>query len=182
MPAQVDTCRAAAIIPIRGIGAGNVEAVSGTTTSAPLAAEVFSAVVANAPLIAIDLIVENAHGAVLLGMRTNPPARDCWFVPGGRIRKNETLDHAFARITHDELGQSMPISSARFVGVFEHFYDTDFNDTAGATTHYVVLAYRLQSMQSPLPHNQHSQYIWLPPQQVPQHPHVHFHTQAYFLN
>ncbi len=36
-----------------------------------------------APLIAIDLIIRNASGGVLLGLRRNEPAKDCYFVPGG---------------------------------------------------------------------------------------------------
>lgn len=157
---------------------------TGSASPPLLAADVFSAVVANAPLVAIDLIVEDEQGAILLGLRTNPPAKGRWFVPGGRIRKNETINHAFARLTHDELGQRIELSHARFMGVFEHFYDTDFNDTEGATTHYVVLAYRVRLMQPPsqLPRSQHSQYQWMPQQQILIHPQVHFHTQAYFLN
>ena len=40
-----------------------------------------------APLVAIDLIIENDYGQVLLGLRTNEPAKGYWFVPGGRIQK-----------------------------------------------------------------------------------------------
>lgn len=47
------------------------------------------------PLVAIDLIVPNQNGGYLLGHRVNKPAQGFWFVPGGRIRKNERLDDAF---------------------------------------------------------------------------------------
>ena len=55
--------------------------------------EVFAQVIEHAPLIAIDLLVEDKEQRVLLGWRKNPPAQSSWFVPGGRIQKNETLDH-----------------------------------------------------------------------------------------
>ena len=61
--------------------------------------EVFEQVIENAPLVAIDLLVEDQDHRVLLGWRKNPPAQSSWFVPGGRIQKNETLEQAFARIT-----------------------------------------------------------------------------------
>ena len=147
-----------------------------------LDAQTFATVVASAPLVAIDLIMTDAQGAVLLGMRNNPPAKGCWFVPGGRIRKDETLDHAFARITEDELGRRMPIRQGQLIGVFEHFYDTNFNGTAGASTHYVVLAYRLSPQRETLqlPQTQHGQYVWLPPDRIAQRADVHPYTRAYF--
>lgn len=151
-------------------------------SSAPLTRQAFSAVVANTPLISIDLIVEDSQGCVLLGLRNNPPAKGYWFVPGGRIRKNEPLNTAFARIALDELGQHCAMPRAKFIGVYEHFYDTDFADTAGATTHYVVLAFKLEINQGSLnlPHQQHSQYLWINPRQPAIYPNVHPNTQAYF--
>lgn len=151
-------------------------------TSTPLAAETFASVVANAPLVSIDLIVEDVQGAVLLGLRNNPPASGWWFVPGGRIRKDETFDDAFARITQIELGLCGQRSQSRLAGVYEHFYDTNFKGTTGATTHYVALAYRLQMERQllQLPYQQHSRYMWMHPDRIVQHPHVHPYTQAYF--
>jgi colanic acid biosynthesis protein WcaH len=148
----------------------------------PLDAHTFAEVVANAPLVAIDLIIESQEGEVLLGLRRNPPAQGCWFVPGGRIRKGETLDGAFARITLEELGQAYGRSQARFIDVFEHFYDTNFRGTAGETTHYVVHAYRLRVDREALrlPAQQHSQYAWMTPQGALTRADVHPYTQAYF--
>lgn len=50
----------------------------------------FETVVASAPLISIDLLVENEQGQYLLGLRKNRPAQGYWFVPGGRVQKNES--------------------------------------------------------------------------------------------
>jgi len=65
----------------------------------------FKTVIASTPLIAIDLIVVNERKEILLGKRLNQPAKNYWFVPGGRILKNETLDNAFKRLTLTELGK-----------------------------------------------------------------------------
>ena len=51
--------------------------------------DTFSTVIQNTPLISIDLIVENKKGQILLGKRVNEPALGYWFVPGGRIFKDE---------------------------------------------------------------------------------------------
>ena len=65
--------------------------------------EDFRTAVRLSPLVSIDLVVRDAAGRVLLGWRNNRPAQHCWFVPGGSIRKQETLDAAFRRISHGEL-------------------------------------------------------------------------------
>jgi colanic acid biosynthesis protein WcaH len=111
--------------------------------SRQLPADEFLALVKNAPLVSIDLIVENNNGEILVGRRKNSPAKDSWFVPGGRIRKDETLDVALARITREELGTETPRVKADFLGVFEHFYSDNFAGVSGVGTHYVVLAFRL---------------------------------------
>lgn len=142
----------------------------------------FASVVAHAPLVAFDLIVEDPQGAILLGMRSNPPARGYWFAPGGRIRKNETLDAAFRRVTRDELGREMSRADADFVDICEHFYDTNFLGQAGASTHYIVLVHRLRLQRESLrlPTEQHSHYTWMQPGLLRRHPQVHPHVQAYF--
>jgi colanic acid biosynthesis protein WcaH len=153
-------------------------------TSAPLPEPVFAGIVANAPLVAIDLIVEDEQGAILVGLRKNPPAQDHWFVPGGRIRKNETIDHAFARISQIELGRAFALSESRFAGVHEHFYDTNFIGMAGATTHYIVLAYRIKVVRTSLdlPKKQHNDYAWISADLSEPHPRIHPYALAYFLN
>ena len=160
----------------------NTNNVCGAKPEQFLPAELFANVVAHAPLVAIDLIVTDPQGAVLLGLRNNPPAQGFWFVPGGRILKNETIDAAFRRIAENELGCVMPIAQSRLVGVFEHFYDVNFAGVAGASTHYIVLAYHLQTEHRlfALSPQQHRRTIWMQPDQVKQHPLVHPYTQAYF--
>jgi colanic acid biosynthesis protein WcaH len=127
----------------------------------------FRLVAHSAPLIAVDLLVRDRDGQMLLGRRVNPPAKNYWFAPGGRIRKGETLDQAFERVSRAELGSSVARSDASLVGVYDHFYAEDFTGEVGPGTHYVVLAYALQldpaSLQ--LPMDQHSAYRWVAPRE-----------------
>lgn len=144
----------------------------------------FCEVVTRTPLVAIDLLVRNRSSELLLGMRLNRPARGSWFVPGGRVRKDETLDAAFLRLTEGELGRPLPRSAARPLGVFEHLYpDSVFADTGhGPTTHYVVLAYLLSlevELLTALPTGQHGQYRWWSEAEIRTDPAVHEHTRAY---
>lgn len=146
----------------------------------------FQTVVASTPLVAIDLVVRNGRGEVFLGLRVNRPAYGFWFVPGGRIRKNESLDSAFRRITQDELGRAFERATARLLGVFEHFYEDSVfaNAGFGPDTHYVVLSYCLELDDSTLqpPAEQHQQYRWWPQDELRFSSRVHENTRAYFTN
>ncbi|HEX4895244.1 MAG TPA: NUDIX domain-containing protein [Solimonas sp.] len=145
--------------------------------------EDWARVVQHAPLVSIDLIVRRADNAVLLGRRRNEPAQGLWFVPGGVIRKGETLDEAYARIIRDELGWELvpPRAQARFMGVHEHFYARNFRGEPGYGTHYVVLAYALSGPeQVPQMGIQHSDQRWFSVETLHREPDVHPHAQAYF--
>jgi colanic acid biosynthesis protein WcaH len=142
----------------------------------------FTTVVAHAPLVAFDLIIEDPQGAILLGMRNNPPARGYWFVPGGRIRKNETLETAFARISREELGREFQREECEFLDVVDHMYDTNFAGESGSSSHYIVLVHKLRLHREALrlPTSQHSHYTWMQPGLLRRHPQVHPNVQAYF--
>jgi colanic acid biosynthesis protein WcaH len=143
----------------------------------------FLEVVRLTPLVSIDLIVTDGNRRVLVGQRRNRPAQGTWFVPGGRIKKDESLDAAFTRIVNDELGiASVERSASRLYGVFEHRYDDNFAGVPGITTHYVVLAYAMPlSATVPIGRfDQHSEYAWLLPDNLLLRDDVHENTKAYF--
>ncbi|MVG13269.1 GDP-mannose mannosyl hydrolase [Aeromonas jandaei] len=142
----------------------------------------FQQIVAVTPLISIDLIVRNELGQVLLGRRLNRPAQGFWFVPGGRVRKDERLNDAFWRLTEEELGIAASRENARFLGPYEHFYADNFSGE-DFSTHYVVLGYEVlwQGHHNALPVSQHDQYHWFYVNELLQDPGVHQHTKDYFL-
>lgn len=148
-----------------------------------LSKEVFSSVVENTPLISIDLIVQNESNQVLLGKRVNEPAFGFWFVPGGRIFKDESLDIAFSRIAQEELNIDIKRSDGMFDTTYEHFYDNNvFNNDF--STHYIVLAHKIKVdyFIAP-PHNdaeQHSEYKWFNIEELLENNNVHKYTQDYF--
>jgi colanic acid biosynthesis protein WcaH len=147
----------------------------------------FKTVIDSSPLVSIDLLIENSQGQFLLGQRTNRPAQGFWFVPGGRIRKDETLAAAFARITLEELGIELAITDAELQGPYDHFYtDSIFGESV--STHYVAIAYHMkltaateeQIELQQLPVAQHHLYQWLSPEALLGLPSAHKHTKAYF--
>jgi colanic acid biosynthesis protein WcaH len=139
-------------------------------------------VVRLAPLIAIDLIIRNARGEALLGLRNNEPAKGFYFVPGGMILKNETLAAAFARLLKNETNFSAKLEDARLLGAYEHFYDNNRFGDAGYGTHYVTLGYELKlddttALQSD---TQHSELRWWSESELLRSPQVHDNAKAYF--
>jgi colanic acid biosynthesis protein WcaH len=145
--------------------------------------EEFAQVVRNAPLVSIDLIIRNPDHCILVGLRTNEPAKGKWFVPGGVVRKDERLAEAFARIVKAEIGLEVSISDAKFVGVYEHLYNTNAFGEEGVGTHYVVLAHQLNlDYQPPLVRDrQHSGFRWMTTAELISSPDVHENTRTYFL-
>ena len=139
----------------------------------------FSEVIQNTPLISIDLIVTNRENQILLGKRVNEPAKNFWFVPGGRIYKNESLEQAYKRIVHNELGINSNLPQAKFYGLYEHFYDNNvFNNEFG--THYIVLAHKLMIDSEIKVNNQHEMYRWFEVDELLTNSETHPYTKAYF--
>ena len=141
--------------------------------------ETFKTVIESTPLVSIDLIVRNYEGEILLGKRTNRPAQGDWFVPGGRVLKDETFEEAFNRLIKAELGLST--AQSNFKGIYQHFYDDNFSEDV-FTTHYVVLAYQIDfnGALSSLPLEQHASYQWFDERELLINDSVHMHSKWYF--
>lgn len=154
----------------------------GTSKFSKLSDKEFMNLIKNAPLVSIDLIVKNKKDEVLLGLRKNAPAKGTWFVPGGRIGKNETLQEAFKRIANNELKLKLALKDAKFLGIFEHFYKNENRfEKKGLGTHYLVLAYIVKVSKKHLSKNdQHSIYKWFKIDELLKDNNVHSNTKTFF--
>jgi colanic acid biosynthesis protein WcaH len=152
------------------------------TSPTELDDEAFSSIVRFAPLVSIDLIVRDSDRKVLVGVRNNEPAKNFYFVPGGRVRKDETLETAFARIVAAETGFDADFKHARFLGVYQHMYPSNRFGDPGYGTHYVVLAYELNLSRRPavVLDSQHRTAKWMDEAELRAAPDVHPNTKAYF--
>jgi colanic acid biosynthesis protein WcaH len=144
-----------------------------------LSKELFSSVIENTPLISIDLLVQNTKGEILLGKRVNEPAKDFWFVPGGRVFKDETLNEAFTRTVKEEIGLDIKREKSSFYGLYEHFYDENVFNTA-FSTHYIVLAHKIVTDSELTLNNQHDSYGWFSKEELLSRDDVHQYTKDYF--
>ena len=99
------------------------------------------------PLVSVDLVLVRGGTEILLGLRTNRPAQGSWFVPGGRILKDEPRADALKRVAARELGiADVAALKPQLLGVFEHFYPDCFAGDIGVSTHYVVIAHRMSTI------------------------------------
>ena len=139
------------------------------------------------PLVSIDLVLTDEAGRLLLGLRRNAPARDWWFTPGGRIRKNEPLADARRRIAAEELGlPETTVHRATLMGAWDHFYPDSAFD-ASISTHYVNLALWLPlttdevaTLTLPAGNGeQHTGWQWMPLAQASEDENVHPHVRVY---
>lgn len=142
----------------------------------------FLSIIDKTPLVSIDLIIENPQGKVLLGKRTNQPAQGFWFVPGGRIRKNETLAVAIQRISNIELGTVFNLDDACLLGAYDHIYTDNFAGVESINTHYVALGYQLATDNdfTIKADKQHSELKWWKKEDLLLTEDVHQNTKAYF--
>lgn len=60
-------------------------------------------------LIGVGVIVRRPDGAILLGRRVYPNARESWCLPGGKVDTGETFEAAAARETAEECGLVLPM-------------------------------------------------------------------------
>lgn len=142
----------------------------------------FKNIIQLTPLVSLDFIIEK-EGRFLLGKRINEPAKDFYFVPGGRIMKGETLKNACDRLTENELGIVIDLSKMKFHMNMEHIYpNCVFNNKI--STHYVCLSYYYKLNNEEYNNlnldDQHSEVIWLNKKDLIDHNNVHENTKRYF--
>lgn len=149
-----------------------------------LDAKLFQVVVAATPLVAMDLVIVRGGTEVLLGLRNNRPGQNYWYMPGGRIRKNEAMQAALSRVAQAELGLQISTLPAPpiHLGAFEHFYDDCFAGDVGVSTHYVVmgnLVHLPATAELAAADNQHAALRWWPLHEAFESPEVHRYTKDY---
>jgi colanic acid biosynthesis protein WcaH len=93
------------------------------------------------------------------------------------------LDDAFVRLVREELGIESGVTraDAKFLGVYEHFYDDNIFDDE-VSTHYIVLAYKLMLGDDNilnLPCEEHYMYGWRKSISILNEKNVHSNVKIY---
>jgi len=89
------------------------------------------------PAAAVSVVIRDPRtGAFLLARRANPPARDLWAFPGGRVRWGETIRQAAARELAEETTLTADPDSLAIAEVVDLIGDENHD---GAPEHHFVL-------------------------------------------
>ena len=132
-------------------------------------------IVASVPIVSVDLVIRR-DGGVVLGRRTNEPAKGHWFIPGGRVLKGESRRESVHRVAAEELGIEVEIVES--LGAFEHLYDT--SDVPGVDSkHYLANGYVVDVVDGkPEPDDQHDTFRVFRSPPEPCHEYVRAYVEA----
>ena len=139
------------------------------------------------PLVALDLIIKNNKEEILLGMRTNSPAKNYWFVPGGRVIKYEELKSTLKNISLNELGIELKLTDVKLYGIYDHIYKNEnYLENGKFGTHYVVITLIYEDKENKinltkLPKIQHNKYKFFSIKELLNNNEVHQYTKTYFI-
>ena len=81
--------------------------------------KLYQQILENMPIFCIDIVLYH-QGKVLLTYRTQEPAKDQWWIQGGRVFKNETFAQAVQRLAKREIGIEADI--IKQIGAYEVFF------------------------------------------------------------
>ncbi|BAC89027.1 NUDIX domain-containing protein [Gloeobacter violaceus] len=118
----------------------------------------YDQILANLPIACVDVAIV-AQGAVLLVKRKVPPAMGQWWVPGGRVLKNEMMKDAARRKAFEEVGIEC------HVGPIIHTAETIFPDgPSGIPIHSInscFFLYPVAAVGAPVLDRFHEEYLWV---------------------
>jgi len=103
--------------------------------------ELYEQILENMPICCLDIIVYR-NKKILLVRRKNKPAKDNWWVLGGRLLKREKLKEGVKRKVKEEAG--IQIDEPEFVGVQEYFSKDSKFDNVRTGTHTIGLIFKCE--------------------------------------
>ena len=131
-----------------------------------LSEEIWRTCIDSMPIFGIDMIIFSRKYGVLMGRRINNPAKGKFFVPGGRVYKNERIVDAFNRILISETGLTFSFNKTTSLGLYEHFYNVTSWSTIESSTHYIIEARLIEVNPENIKlkinlNEQHSDFKWI---------------------
>lgn len=121
--------------------------------------ELYSVILKSLSIPCVDLVVKNKAGEILLVNRKNEPAKDEWWVPGGRVLFGERREDAAKRKLLEEC--NLKANDFKKIGNFEFFFDV-----AGKKYHNIATLFEVTVDSSEVAlDEQSSDYKWLKPEE-----------------
>jgi colanic acid biosynthesis protein WcaH len=101
-----------------------------------LPSEEYKNVLSAIPIVCVDCLVVNESGEHLLVKRANPPLKGEYWVPGGRLYKNERILDAVHRKMREEIGIGVDVVT--ILGILEFFAPANEYSEGGVHTISIV--------------------------------------------
>lgn len=114
----------------------------------------------NMPIVCVDVCIKK-DGKILIAKRKTEPMKDKWFLPGGRVLKYETLEHAAMRKTYEETHLDCKV--IEMIHTSQTIFMNDGIDGV-KDTHTVNICFELaivNERQELILDESNSEYIWL---------------------
>lgn len=127
----------------------------------------YKIIMENMPILCVDLIIQKDK-RILVGLRKDQPLKEEWWLPGGRIFKNERLREAVIRKAKEELNLKVIIEKE--LGTYEMMEEKGlFGDlkTGIHTLSVVFQVYPLNEKEIKL-NESHEEYKWISPKDSPE--------------
>lgn len=109
------------------------------------------------PIICVDLVIMNDNGEVLVVKRQNEPGKGEWWIPGGRLLKNESIEECARRKAKEELG--LDLEPIEVLGSGETiFNNSPFEGVNSHTVNFFVLMSELGNQEIKPDESQHTEW------------------------
>ena len=87
-------------------------------------AKLYREIISCIPIVCVDIIVKKNKKFLLL-KRNNPPLKNSWYLPGGRVNINESIEEACIRKIYHELGINVSQKELKIVGIYQDKFDVN---------------------------------------------------------
>lgn len=122
-------------------------------------AKEYQKIIESVPIVCVDAVIINDNNEYLLVKRQNEPLKGEYWVPGGRVLKNESLRDAIKRKMKQELGIELNVE--KLLGYFEDFYEkTHFEVSNGLHVISFVFLVKSKDQKKFILDYQSNEWIW----------------------
>lgn len=124
--------------------------------------DLYKQILEHMPILCVDFILVQ-NGKVLLTYRTEEPAKNKWWIQGGRVYKNERLKDAIYRLAAREIG-TRDIRIIKMCGTYEFFSDIAPFKEVTSGIHDIAIVYVVEPLEQnfqPTLDKTHKQFRWI---------------------
>lgn len=120
--------------------------------------ELYNQILTHMPIVCVDVcIIKN--GKVFLAKRNNEPCKGEWYIPGGRVQKNEELIQTAKRKAKDETRLDCIIST-KILNIETALYEIGINNIPTHNVNICYLAVPMYSEQVVQLNSENCKYDW----------------------